>query len=426
MNRFFSTLQKEFILLLRDLPGLAIMFLMPVAMITIMALIEDGPFREYQEIKIPMVLMNKDTGSIGRMIKKELNESGIFNINNQIKDDVIAQHEVANGNYKVGIFIPENATLILNHNIKHFVSNTLKPYLPGSTGSDTFTSADTGLAITISFSPDIKKSFKTTVISTLKQFSSTLESQNLLYYFNQALEKPGDSAESNEDHMSRFIQFREENDADHSPTYVLNSVQHNVPAWTMFGMFFIVVSMAGSVIRERDDGSYLRLRTMPVSFILYWTGKVMAYLVICILQCILMLLVGIYLMPLLGLPSLVIGNNFVAMSLIIVCSALASTGYGLMVGSIFQTYQQASTFGAISVLILSALGGIWIPVDIMPYILKSIAQFSPLFWGLHAFQEIFLLNGTVLSISNDALKLLGFFGLTLLVSYFANRIKTSL
>ena len=86
----------------------------------------------------------------------------------------------------------------------------------------------------------------------------------------------------------------------------LNSVQHNVPAWTIFGMFFIVISMSGSIIKERDEGSYTRILTMPGSYITVLTGKISAYLVICLVQCVLMLMVGIYILPNMGLPQLVI------------------------------------------------------------------------------------------------------------------------
>ncbi len=36
---------------------------------------------------------------------------------------------------------------------------------------------------------------------------------------------------------------------------ISNSVQHNVPAWSIFAMFFIVIPIAGNMIREREDGS---------------------------------------------------------------------------------------------------------------------------------------------------------------------------
>ena len=201
-------------------------------------------------------------------------------------------------------------------------------------------------------------------------------------------------------------------------------MQHNVPAWTIFGMFFIVISMAGSIIKERDDGSYTRILAMPGSYITVLAGKITAYLFICMIQCLLMLLVGMYLLPHLGLPQLVIGSSIYAIIFVALSTGLAATGYGVMVGTLFHTHQQASTFGAVSVVILAALGGIWVPVYVMPESIRMFAEFSPLYWALSAFHKIFLNSGGVQSILPYALKLLLFFILTLSIAFFYDKNKS--
>ena len=45
-----------------------------------------------------------------------------------------------------------------------------------------------------------------------------------------------------------------------------SSSQHNVPAWTLFAMFFMVVSLGTNIVKERNSGTFLRLQTMPVHF----------------------------------------------------------------------------------------------------------------------------------------------------------------
>ena len=85
---------------------------------------------------------------------------------------------------------------------------------------------------------------------------------------------------------------------------VLNSVQHNVPAWTMFAMFFILFPLAGNFIKEREEGSMLRLRLISGSQFPVMAGKFLFYFGVCLLQFVLMILVGIFIMPLLGLQQL--------------------------------------------------------------------------------------------------------------------------
>ena len=67
----------------------------------------------------------------------------------------------------------------------------------------------------------------------------------------------------------------------------VNAVQHNVPAWSMFAMFFILYPLSGNFIREREDGSMLRLRLISGSTFPAITGKFF-YLVICLLQLVFM------------------------------------------------------------------------------------------------------------------------------------------
>ena len=85
---------------------------------------------------------------------------------------------------------------------------------------------------------------------------------------------------------------------------MLNSVQHNVPAWTMFAMFFILYPLAGNFIKEREEGSMLRLRLISGSQFPVIAGKFAFYFIVCLIQFLMMIAVGIFIMPLLGLKQI--------------------------------------------------------------------------------------------------------------------------
>ena len=197
-----------------------------------------------------------------------------------------------------------------------------------------------------------------------------------------------------------------------------NTVQQNIPAWTLFGMFFIVVPLGGSIIRERQDGMLARLLTMPTSYLTIISGKISAYLLICLVQFVLIMALGRLLLPLLGAPVLDFGSSPAALILIVVSAALAASGYGILLGTIARTYEQASMFGAVSVVIAAALGGIMVPVFVMPRIMQTISEFSPLAWGLNAFLSVFVRNGDVPSILPQATRLLIFFVSTTALAWF--------
>ncbi len=423
MLRLLATIRKEMLLLIRDKSGLAVMFLMPMALVTLMALIQDAPFRDYQELKIPLLLINKDEGLLGKKIETGLAGSKIFEVTRFAGSEQEARKKVTQGVYEIGIIIPADASLNLNRRIQSFVDETMLELGLPANDSILPDTLNAEAILPVFFAPDIKKSFKNSVLSSISHVSSRLETQTMLEAFKRELNEGKPDTASNE--IGEFIRFEEINETGNASVYELNSVQHNVPAWTLFGMFFIVISLAGSMIKERTDGSYLRIRTMPGSYATVMAGKVLAYLAVCLSQCTLMILAGIYVMPLLGLPQLQIGNNLSAILVVAVSSGLAATGYGVLVGTVFNTHQQSSTFGSVSVVILAALGGIWVPVYVMPEIIRIFAGFSPLYWGLNAFQSVFLGSGEIWDVWKHILKLLLFFLFTLSIASFVNKYKNN-
>ncbi len=423
MLRLSATIRKEMLLLIRDKSGLAVMFLMPMALVILMALIQDAPFRDYQELKIPLLLINKDDGALGEKIESGLAGSNIFEVTRFTGTEQEARKKVTQGVYEIGIVIPADATKNLDRRVQNFVDETMLDL--GLPANDT-TSQDTLITETslpVFFAPDIKKSFKNSVLSSIRHVASRLETQTMLEAFKRELNEG--TADSSPEEIGEFIRFEESTASGTASVYELNSVQHNVPAWTLFGMFFIVISLAGSMIKERTDGSYLRIRTMPGSYATVMSGKVLAYLAVCLSQCALMILAGIYIMPLLGLPQLQIGSNLITILLVALSCGLAATGFGVLVGTVFNTHQQSSTFGSVSVVILAALGGIWVPVYVMPEIIRIFAEFSPLYWGLNAFQSVFLGHGNIVDIWKHLIKLLLFFLFTLSIASFINKHKNN-
>ena len=112
-------------------------------------------------------------------------------------------------------------------------------------------------------------------------------------------------------------------------------------------------------------------------------------------------------------------------TLIAACSvAMAATGYGLLIAVYFKTAQQALSFGSISVILLAALGGVWVPVYVMPEGLQLISRWSPLNWGLESFTNLFLRGASTMTILPDLLKLMGFAMATLIASVLIHKSRT--
>jgi ABC-2 type transport system permease protein len=222
---------------------------------------------------------------------------------------------------------------------------------------------------------------------------------------------------------TQIIKYKEVYASKSEDKIVPNAVQHNVPAWAIFAMFFIAIPLSGSIMKEKNEGSVFRLHTMPSSFLLLVNGKIIVYVFVCLIQFLLMLSVGLVFLPMLGLPTLVLGSSYMGIFVLTLATAFAATGYGVMVGTLASTEHQAAIMGSLSILLLSALGGVWVPSYVMPELMRNISAYSPLNWALSGFYKLFLRGAGVGDVLIDALKLLAFFIITMSIASVVNRKK---
>jgi ABC-2 type transport system permease protein len=412
MLRIVATIRKEWLLLLRDKAGLALLFIMPMVLITVMAVIQDAPFKDYQEVKFDILTVDNDHGRLARYIKEGLGNTGQFNMMDSLDSKPVTTEEaikrVNSGEYKISIIIPQGATASIVSNANRIVNDISKrmglpSMLPVKATNDT-------LNVQVYFDPAAKTAFRSAIHQAIDNFLTQVETDLLLERIRQQL-KSKNAAETDTFpviHLKAVGLIEQTTSAEKRIDVISNSVQHNVPAWSIFAMFFIVIPIAGNMIREREDGSLLRMKLIPGSYLQILTGKMFFFVSICVVQFYLMILVGMYLLPLLDLPRLALGRDHVAAFVTAISIGLAATSYGILVGTLFRTPNQALSFGAISIVILSAVGGIWIPLDIMPENIQFMGRLSPLSWGLDAINDLYLRNGGFGMILTDIGRLLIF------------------
>lgn len=175
-----------------------------------------------------------------------------------------------------------------------------------------------------------------------------------------------------------------------------SAVQQNVPAWLVFGIFFVVIPLSNTMIRERQSGMEQRLRTTPAGPGSILAGKLLPYFCVNQLQALAMLGVGVFIVPALGGEALrLAGVSPAALVTLTIAVSLAALGYALFVASVSETSEQASMLGGGGNIILAAIGGIMVPEFVMPARLQAVTNISPMAWGLDGFLTAFLQRGGV-------------------------------
>ena len=392
MKIFINLLYKDFLLLVRDFWGVMLLFLMPWALVMLMTYLQDSTFRSISENRITVYLLDDDNDTLGSMISRQISENKIFEVTTRENGPPLSAKEVeeavSHGDYMIGVVIPANVTANLRDHVRRGVESAFNG--GGDNENDVSDQMPQPLEIKLLIEPTVKESFRGMMIQAMRENALTVQNQLLLSEITRQVNRIIPFPVNLNIETGGLIAINESYARSDKVRIMPNSTQHNVPAWSMFAIFFIVVSLAGNMIREREIGCFNRLMTMPCSFHIYVMSKVGVYLGVCLLQMTMITLTGMYLMPLIGLPALILGHSMAAMLGMSVSSSLAAVGYGLAVGSIARTYQQASMFGSISVVILAAIGGVWIPTFLMPRFMLILSYISPLNWGLEGFSEIFV------------------------------------
>jgi ABC-2 type transport system permease protein len=414
--KLLYSIYKEYKVLTRDRAGLAITFIMPTVLILIITLIQDTTFRSVSEASVPLLIVDRDNDSLASSLEKSLAGSKFFVITKKNITNEQAKNQVAHGNYLIGIVIPENTSKNLRKKSSQRISKLLNSFSGDTTKKEE--QLDTNrLKLQLFFDPITKLSFKTTIGNSISNIISQIEMQSMTSSLTEKMQENFPYATPQKLDTGPLVVTTEEYASYNNSTIIPNSVQHNVPAWTLFAMFFICIPLAGNIIKEREDGSAFRLLTMPGSYMIVILGKMLTYISVSLIQFGLMLCVGLYILPLLDLPQLNVGDNVFLLFLVAFSASLAATGFGLLVGTISNSHDQASLFGAVFVIILAAIGGIWVPTFVMPEIMKQISVISPLNWGLEAFYGIFLRNFGLKEIYPELIRLWLFFLATLSTSF---------
>lgn len=420
----WQTIKKEITLITRDTGGLVILFLMPLLLILIVTFVQDGTYRNFSKEKIAILLIDNDKDEISQKIKEHLNSSALFNIvsgkEGKPFTEEMARRLVLQGKYVMAIVVPEKLSsdtkLRVNQNVSRMVS-----LFSGMSAEETTDNKQTQAKnIRLYFDPTLQASFKETVKGAIRNMMAEVETHYIYHSLEEYME-----AEDSIGIDQQSIVFEEISPKSSDEKIIPNSVQHNVPAWALFAIFFIVIPLSTNIIKEKTQGTGLRVFTSPQPYSLFLTGKIMVYIVVSLIQFVLMLLVGLYIFPLMGLPSLVVTGKITLLAVMAAASGLSAIALGVLLGTLAKTQEQAAPLGATITVILAAIGGVWIPVFAMPHTMQTIAKISPMNWGLQGFYDILLRDGSCSAIAPEIGLLLAFSAICFCISIYYEKFKKS-
>ncbi len=413
MHKLWATILKDVKVLGRDRLGLTFMFVMPVLLVLIVTGMQSGTFELVNKNKLPLLVCNKDTGAASLQFIRAVDTMGLFQVH-QIPDtesEGMTRERLYRKEALMAIILPADFSTQVAARAKLLAGKALKGFglddsAGGGKASDRAGAAGIIAApLILYYHPVIQESFRRSAEGSLYSALQLVESRQLLktLYFSINEKELPDTLEnellSNREKISEIPVSR--NAGRKAPTVT----QHNVPAWTIFAMFFVVVSLGSGIVREKRSGSFIRLKTLPTSYVVAILSKQITYLGVTMIQTILIFAIGVWVFPLVGLPRLDLPDDWSGLVLISLLCGWCAVSYAICVGVFADTEEQANGFGVISIVILAAIGGLMIPDFILTGPFRIAMKFSPLHWCLDAYYSLFLEGGRLKDVWSNILSL---------------------
>jgi ABC-2 type transport system permease protein len=387
MLKILYILKKEFLVMGRDVHSLAVLFIMPVAFILIMSLTMRDLFASHAVRQIKILVVNRDRGEQSKAFVEALEKLGTFSFHpldaGSSPDQI--RRKMFKNDVKFALVIENGFSLIPGPGPSGKAARQMLLLVNPTVNRQTY------LILKNTFAANLAKTRLAFLIK---------DRLDMLAYagidLDQVMQSAGALIET------RYVYKGKQK------FKIPTAVQQSVPAWLVFSMFFVVIPLSNTFIAERNYGTLLRLQSMNVSTGLLLAGRLLPFFIVNLIQVVLMILVGVFLVPLAGGDALTMGDSYAGLLLITTAVSFSSISLALLVAAVAKTTEHATTIGGVFNIILAAIGGIMIPKFVMPHFMQTLSVLSPMSWGLEGFLDIFLRNGNALDVLPESLLLFSF------------------
>ncbi|WP_238014622.1 ABC transporter permease [Dactylosporangium sp. AC04546] len=142
----------------------------------------------------------------------------------------------------------------------------------------------------------------------------------------------------------------------------------------LFGAMSAALSSGGTIAVERGLGWNRTLRLTPLSPGAYVMNKVLLALLVAVPPVVVTFVIGAT-----ALHVRLTAAEWLLCFAGAWLSSLPFAALGVVLGYIAKP-DSVQQVGALINLVLAAFGGLWVPVDLMPRVLREIARFTPSYW----------------------------------------------
>ncbi len=183
-----------------------------------------------------------------------------------------------------------------------------------------------------------------------------------------------------------------------------------VPSMTVLFVFLTAQITAQSIYEEKKVGSFRRLLAAPITRVSLMSGKMLPNFAIVILQVVVIFFAGVVIFPILGWDQLTLGNDPLALILLVLLTAICTTALGALISALAKTEAQIGGLSTVLLWVMAFIGGTIVPFFLINDTLAALGKITPQYWAVTGFYDL-LVRGLPLSEITDSLLALLVFSL---------------
>lgn len=393
MKNLWYIAKKDLLQILKDRGSLFFLLLVPLILIVVVGFAFGNLFgSRSSQVTITVAVSNQDSGFLGKSVVQALqvNTSSLKITVNQYTDPNKVKDQVANNsNVNAGVVIPAGASdkFIAAAQTGTAPKGLVQVYSLPSTSDPRAT---------------IVQNIVTGVLSS--QFAGTSA-------VNNVCNRPGNHCAQSSIDAQTIAATVGRASATGGAAAVqaltagkavsVNTFDQIVPGYAIFFALFGVQAAAGTILQEKEDGTFRRLLIAPVNKFALLGGKLLAQFILTLGQLTFFFLVGYFAF------HLDIGSLPAVIALLIGAS-FAATGLGIVLVSIVKTRRQLNAIVPLVVIISSAIGGAWWPLFVEPSWMQQIAKIGITAWAMEGLNGVMILGKDFGQVAPDILGLLAY------------------
>ena len=165
-----------------------------------------------------------------------------------------------------------------------------------------------------------------------------------------------------------------------------------VGGYAVMFLLFAVSNSAATLFEEKNTGIFVRLLSAPVRPAHIIWARFLFGMILGIVQIAALFLAGHFMF------NLDIFSHSAALLAVGVAAAAACSAFGLLIAAVSPNSAAASGVATFVVITMSAVGGAWFPVSLMPDYMQHISKLTIVYWSVEGFSDVLWAGHTLVQV----------------------------